>query len=62
MSARLEKVYMQSAMIGGIAGVILCITLIPSSGGIGAAWALLLSHGLAIMLNLIRVVISLRKG
>lgn len=61
VSARLEKAYMQSVMIGGVAGVILCIALIPSSGGVGAAWALLLSHGFAILLYWIRIAISLRK-
>lgn len=62
VSARQEKAYMQCVLIGSACGIILCILLIPSTAGAGAAWALLLSHGLTIILYWARIAVVLKKA
>ncbi len=56
VSARLEKTYLSSVIIGGVLSVISCMLLIPSMGGTGAALALLLSHGVSMGLYWIALV------
>jgi O-antigen/teichoic acid export membrane protein len=50
VSARLEKLYFFSVILGGGLGVVLCMILIQPYKGIGAVLALLISHGLSILL------------
>jgi O-antigen/teichoic acid export membrane protein len=50
VSARLEKLYFASVILGGGVGVVLCVVLIQGYKGTGAALALLISHGLSILL------------
>ncbi|UCC22051.1 MAG: oligosaccharide flippase family protein [Planctomycetota bacterium] len=50
VSVRLEKLYFVSVILGGGLGAVLCIVLIQSYKGTGAALALLISHGLSILL------------
>ncbi len=47
VSARLEKMYFASVILGGALSVTLCFWLIPEMGGLGAAIALLISHGVS---------------
>lgn len=48
VSCRKEKLYLISVIIGGFISVVLCYTLIPKYHAVGAALALLISHGLSI--------------
>ncbi|NPU84520.1 MAG: oligosaccharide flippase family protein [Syntrophaceae bacterium] len=50
LSARLEKMYFHAVITGSILSILLCHVLIPANGTIGAAWALLISHGTAIII------------
>ena len=47
VSARMEKVYFASVMVGGILSIALCFALIPVMGETGAALALLIADGIA---------------
>lgn len=60
VSARMEKAYFASVMVGGVLGGVFCFVLIPKYGGLGAALALLLSHGLSMALYGVAVVVHLR--
>jgi len=55
VSARLEKFYFFSVILGGGIGVVLCLVLIQSYKGTGAVLALLISHGLSILLYWIMI-------
>ena len=48
VSARMEKTYFASVILGGCLSVILCFMLIPKLSGLGAALALLIAHGISI--------------
>lgn len=50
LSMRLERQYMLSIFLGAMIGAVLCLQLIPSFGGIGAVYALIISHGLSVTL------------
>ncbi len=50
VSARLEKTYLASIVVGGVLGVAACVLLIPSMGANGAAVALVISSSAAIAL------------
>ena len=47
ISARLEKMYFVIVMLGAALSVTLCFCLIPQMGGVGAAIALLIAHGVS---------------
>ncbi len=47
VSARMEKTYFASVIVGGVLSVLLCFFLIPKLGGIGAAISLLIAHGIS---------------
>ncbi len=48
VSIKQEKAYFYSNLLGGVVSLTLCLILIPTYGSVGAIWALLLSHGLAL--------------
>lgn len=50
LAIRKEFVFLISVIVGGILSVGLCAWLIPTLGKAGAAWALLLSHGMTILI------------
>ena len=50
LSARLERMYFYAVITGGVLSIAFCFMLIPSYGAIGAAWALLISHGMTIII------------
>lgn len=56
VSARMEKLYFLSVIVGGILSLIFCLLLVPSMGGTGAALALLISHGVAMGLYWVAMV------
>ena len=60
LSMRMEKGYFLCALLGSLVGLILCLTLIPFAGAVGAAWALLISHGSFTLLFWARIRYSLR--
>jgi len=47
VSARMEKLYFASVMVGGILNIALCFALIPVMGETGAALALLIAHSIS---------------
>ena len=47
VSARMEKTYFASVIVGGILSIILCLVLIPKFSGLGAALSLLIAHGIS---------------
>jgi O-antigen/teichoic acid export membrane protein len=49
VSARMDKTYLASVMIGGLLTVGLCLLLIPTWSAFGAVLAVLLGHGICIM-------------
>lgn len=61
VSARMEKVYFLSAIVGGILSIIFCILLIPSMGDTGAALALLVSHSVAMGLYWVAMILHVRS-
>ncbi|OHB76297.1 MAG: hypothetical protein A2Z25_24070 [Planctomycetes bacterium RBG_16_55_9] len=56
VSARLEKTYFSSVIVGGILSVLLCMRLIPAMGGVGASLALLISHAVSMGLYWVALV------
>jgi O-antigen/teichoic acid export membrane protein len=50
ISMRRDRRYLASVTIGGVVGIVSCIVLLPRYGAVGAAWALLISHGLSMAL------------
>ncbi|MBA7478038.1 hypothetical protein ES707_13453 [subsurface metagenome] len=61
VSARMERTYFISVIIGGLLSIILCLILIPRYGGFGAAISLLISHGSAMSLYWIALIHQVRK-
>jgi O-antigen/teichoic acid export membrane protein len=61
ISARMEKTYFSSVVLGGCLSVILCVILIPKLSGLGAALALLIAHSASIALYSIAMVKDVRK-
>lgn len=51
VSAHMEKLYFINVIFGGCLSIILCYILIPKFFGVGAAFALLIAHGITIALN-----------
>jgi len=61
VSARMEKTYFASVILGGCLSIILCFILIPKWSGLGAALALLISHGSAMGLYWIGSLYHVKK-
>jgi PST family polysaccharide transporter len=61
VSARLEKTYFASVILGGCLSVILCFILIPKLSGLGAALALLIAHGISMGLYWLAMIQHLRQ-
>lgn len=47
VSAKMEKIYFASVILGGCLSIALCLVLIPRMGSVGAALALLIAHGIS---------------
>jgi len=45
LAARMEKAFFYSILVGATISILMCPVVIPSSGAVGAAWILLISHG-----------------
>ena len=56
VSARMEKTYFASVILGGCLSVILCFMLIPELSGLGAALALVIGHGTSMTLYFVAIV------
>lgn len=56
VSARMEKTYFASVILGGCLSVILCFILIPKLSGLGAALALLVAHGTSMALYFVAMI------
>ncbi|HEY3416414.1 MAG TPA: hypothetical protein VGM23_05975, partial [Armatimonadota bacterium] len=52
VTVRMESAYLLSMLVSGVASVVLGILIIPSAGGYGAGWVLVLSYGLAVLIYL----------
>jgi len=61
VSARMEKVYFTSVIIGGILSISLCLFLIPKLGGMGAAISLLIAHGISMGLYWVAMIVHVRN-
>lgn len=61
VSARMERTYFASVIMGGILSLGLCIILIPRLAGLGAALALLIAHGFSMGLYWVAVIQQVRK-
>ncbi|NIT61160.1 MAG: hypothetical protein GWN00_34640 [Aliifodinibius sp.] len=61
VSARMEKVYFTSVIVGGTLSVLLCFVLIPKLGGIGAAISLLIAHGISMGLYWVAMILHVRN-
>ena len=61
VSARMEKVYFASVIVGGALSVTFCFWLIPEMGGLGAAIALLIAHSIAMGLYWEAMIQHVRK-
>jgi O-antigen/teichoic acid export membrane protein len=61
VSARMEKVYFTSVIVGGILSVLLCLFLIPNLGGMGAALSLLIAHGISMGLYWVAMILHVRN-
>jgi O-antigen/teichoic acid export membrane protein len=62
LSSRIEKAYLYIIIFGGLLSVLLSFLLIPEQKGVGAALALLISHGIVVLLYWIRIGFSLRTA
>lgn len=62
VSARMERTYFISVIIGGLLSIIFCLFLIPQYAGLGAAISLLISHGIAIGLYWIALIHHIKYG
>ena len=60
LSDRMEKSYLLSVLISGLISFVLCLYLIPVSGSVGAALALLISHSVLVIFYWIRIGYSLK--
>jgi O-antigen/teichoic acid export membrane protein len=61
VSARMERTYFASVILGGCLNVILCVILIPRLAGLGAALSLLIAHGFTMGLYWVAVIQQIRK-
>ena len=61
LSMRMEMGYLFSVLFGSLVALILCIILIPSAGAVGAAWALLISHGILVSIYCAKIGYSLKS-
>jgi len=61
VSARMEKTYFASVILGGILSIILCLVLIPRMAGLGAALSLLIAHGVSMGLYWLAMIQQIRK-
>ena len=64
VSARMEKTYFTSVVLGGCLSVVLCFILIPKLSGLGAALALLIAHSTSMTLYFIAMIkdVKFRKN
>ena len=62
ISARMERLYFVSVLVGGVFSLTLCLIMIPMMGDVGAALALLVSHGLTIAVYWCACVMNIKKG
>lgn len=56
VSARMERIYLSSVIVGGVVSVLASFILIPEMKSLGAAIALLISHGTSISLYWIAII------
>lgn len=56
VSARMERIYLGSVIVGGVVSILASFILIPKMGSLGAAIALLISHGTSISLYWISII------
>lgn len=61
VSARMEKTYFSSVVLGGCLSLILCVILIPRLSGLGAALSLLIAHSASIALYFVAIIKDVRK-
>jgi len=61
VSARMEKLYFTSVLVGGTLSVLFCILLIPKLGGMGAAISLLIAHGISMGLYWVAMIRHVRN-
>lgn len=61
ISRHIHRLYFMSVVVGGVLAVVACYLLIPPWGATGAAWALLLSHGVSMLIYIAVMVIDLRS-
>jgi O-antigen/teichoic acid export membrane protein len=61
VSAKKEKTYFFSVVLGGCLSIILCVILVPKLSGLGAALALLIAHSVSIALYSIVMIKDVRK-
>jgi O-antigen/teichoic acid export membrane protein len=61
VSARMEKTYFSSVVLGGCLSLILCVILVPRLSGLGAALALLIAHSVSIALYSIAMITDVRN-
>jgi len=61
VSARMEKVYFTSVIVGGVLSVLFCLFLIPKLGGMGAAISLLIAHGISMGLYWVAMILHVRN-
>jgi O-antigen/teichoic acid export membrane protein len=61
VSARMEKLYFVSVIAGGILSVLLCLFLIPTLGGVGAAMSLLIAHSMSMGLYWVAMILHVRN-
>jgi PST family polysaccharide transporter len=61
VSARMEKTYFASVILGGCLSVIFCFILIPRLAGLGAALSLLIAHGISMGLYWEAMIQHVRK-
>ena len=60
ISARLDRIYLASTLVGGAVGILTCFVLIPSMKEQGTVLALLISHGTSISIYIGATFINLR--
>jgi O-antigen/teichoic acid export membrane protein len=61
VSARMEKTYFASVIVGGILSITLCLVLIPRLAGLGTALALLIAHGISMGFYWMTMIQHVRK-
>ena len=60
VAVRMERLYFFNVICGGCLSIILCYILIPKYSGLGAAFALLIAHGVTAGFNAIGMIKHLR--